>query len=91
MNIANDADYPVPPQPTTEDAELRRVGFEPEFSGISLEAAAAAGDTLVVPVEAICPPIPVERLQLLDPMVHALRRAGASACAMKPTATNSTR
>ena len=32
---------------------------------------------LLVPVEVVCPPIPVSRLDVLEPMVLALRKAGA--------------
>lgn len=32
---------------------------------------------LVVPIEVVCPPIPVSRLDELDPLVEALRKAGA--------------
>ena len=31
----------------------------------------------VVPIEIVCPPIPIEELNVLDPMVKALRSAGA--------------
>lgn len=33
--------------------------------------------SLLVPVEVVCPPIPITNLEVLDPMVAALRRAGA--------------
>jgi len=113
--------------------EVRTVGFELEFSGISLRdtanvvchvldgtvtektaaqvcvqtahgdfnieldwdflktAAANAGETvdellhplskaaaLLVPVEVVCPPLPVTSLTILDDMVEALRKAGAT-------------
>lgn len=32
---------------------------------------------LLVPIEVVCPPIPMHRLGVLDPMVNALRQAGA--------------
>lgn len=32
---------------------------------------------LLVPMEVVCPPIPMDRLALLDPLVDALRKAGA--------------
>jgi hypothetical protein len=40
----------------------------------TLKSAAA----LVVPVEVVCPPLPLSRLELLDPMVDALREGGAA-------------
>jgi hypothetical protein len=133
--IINEDRYQKPPQTETEDGELRRVGFELEFSGISLERAVAAVETalsgkieaqtaaqttlevdglgefmveldwdylkrkaaeenkpysddewlefmsqaaaVLVPVEVVCPPIPLDRLDALNPMVGALREAGA--------------
>lgn len=33
--------------------------------------------TLLVPMEVVCPPIPITDLDILDPMVTALRKAGA--------------
>lgn len=135
MNIANHDSYTLPPVPTTASGEMRRVGFELEFSGITQEAAvnavegALAGKiksttaaetvlevedlgefnveldwdylkrkaadedsdfdeskwlefvsqaaALLVPVEVVCPPIPLDRLDFVDPMVAALREAGA--------------
>ena len=35
--------------------------------------------TELVPVEVVCPPIPIRRLPVLDEMVNALREAGATA------------
>jgi len=32
---------------------------------------------LLVPVEVVCPPIPITNLEVLDPMISALRKAGA--------------
>lgn len=135
--MANDSDdrYRLPPVVETDQGEVRRVGFELEFSGITLEDAIAAvksalgattdeetvadtslrvedlGDfkveldwaylkrkaseqgedpesrewleklssaaALLVPVEVVCPPIPMTELTRLDPMVEALRDAGA--------------
>lgn len=127
--------FKAPPVTRTADGRLRRVGFELEFSGLSLErtveavasalgaeprnrtaaaceidagdlgeftveldwdflkrtaAGYAEGDepaewlgrlseaaALLVPVEVVCPPIPVTRLDALDPLVAALRDAGA--------------
>jgi hypothetical protein len=127
--------FDLPPTLKRDDGGIRRVGFELEFSGIDLDATAAAlqaslgaslksetaaervlqveslGDfhveldwaflknqaakqgrsamqeewlerlgeaaALVVPVEVVCPPVPVDDLAMLDPMVHALREAGA--------------
>jgi hypothetical protein len=34
--------------------------------------------SLLVPVEVVCPPIPITNLNALDPMVSALRKAGAT-------------
>lgn len=125
----------MPPEVTRGDGSMRRVGFELEFSGIDLDAAATALQTslgaslksetaaervlhvesmgefrveldwaflksqaakqgrsarqeewlerlsdvaaLVVPVEVVCPPVPLEDLAKLDSMVLALRQAGA--------------
>lgn len=128
----------LPPERRTATGAERRVGFELEFAGLSLEAAAGAaaralgaearaesaakfllgvddlGDfvveldwdylkrkaaqsgvdddgvaddrlvellksaaEVVVPVEVVCPPIPLSRLDVLSPMVAALREAGA--------------
>jgi len=131
----NNGRYRLPPVVETEHGETRRVGFELEFSGITLPQAIAAvksalgaqtrdetvADTtlqveslgefkveldwaylkrkareqgedpethewmeklsraaaLLVPVEVVCPPIPITQLERLDPMVEALREAGA--------------
>ncbi len=132
---AGDA-WPAPPTPRTAAGELRRVGFELEFSGTTLadtvaavsaalgaepveetvaesrlevdglgefvveldwaflkRKAAEAGEedndeqywlefvsraaALLVPIEVVCPPIPIDRLGELDPMLTALREAGA--------------
>ena len=125
--------FGLPPRPRKDNGELRRVGFEIEFSGIDLQETTAAiesalnakiiaqsaaeveleagdlgkfnieidwqflkrkaaedGDedrdwleilsqaaTLLVPVEVVCPPIPVSRLDELEAMTDALRKAGA--------------
>lgn len=127
--------FELPPRIKRDDGSTRRVGFELEFSGIDLDATAAAlqsslgaaltsktaaervlqvehlgeftveldwaylkrkaaeeghsasdeewlerlGETAaaLVPVEVVCPPIPVTDLADLDPMVAALREAGA--------------
>lgn len=129
----NNVNYTPPPNPKTSEGELRQVGFELEFSGISiaqtrkvleefgatsvkdsaveakfehplgsfnLELDAALikniaqeqgfkeGDStwfdlltqaasVVVPVEIVCPPIPFDQLGELDPLLLALRKAGA--------------
>ncbi len=135
MSLAGNNCYPEPPETRNAQGELRRVGFELEFSGVTLEDAVTAvsdalkaktksataaetvlevgdlGDfiveldwdylkrkaaeedpeidesgwlefmsqtaALLVPVEVVCPPIPLDRLELLDPMIAALRQAGA--------------
>lgn len=128
--------FRLPPRVHNNDGNPRRVGFELEFSGISLDAAVAAlqgtlggrvlsrtpaevlfqsdalgmfhveldwaflkmqaarstvqgkqGDewldllsqaaALFVPVEVVCPPIPLTELAALDPLLDALRDAGA--------------
>ena len=129
------AGFSLPPVTETSDGRPRKVGFELEFSGLTLEqtvealraslggeptkksaaeclvevdslgefnveldwdflkrlaAEKADGDegaewvdtlsqaaALVVPVEVVCPPIPVTGLESLRPMVAALREAGA--------------
>ena len=128
--------FQQPPVTRTDAGETRRVGFELEFSGISLDQAAnilheqlggefgassAAQKILrveglgefsieldwdylqrtaaesaeqqqdgrwvellsktaafLVPLEVVCPPIPLDRLELLQPLVAALRKAGAT-------------
>lgn len=126
--------FQIPPRLETEDRAPRKVGFELEFSGISLEDAVEALRTsvggrpvrrnpaevlfeseslgafhveldwaflkkkaaendpsgggewvellshaaaLFVPVEIVCPPIPVQDLGALNPLLDALRAAGA--------------
>ena len=126
--------FTLPPRPTRDDGEERRVGFELEFSGIGLhETIEALQDSLgarvesrtaaeckltvdelgtfnveldwsflkkiaaeqheeinekwiqhlsraaalLVPLEVVCPPVPLQRLDRLQPMVKALRKAGA--------------
>ena len=125
--------FGLPPRPRKDNGEMRRVGFEVEFSGIDLQETTAAiesamsakiiaqsaaeveleaGDlgkfnieidwqflkrkaaedddedrdwleilsqaaALLVPVEVVCPPIPVSRLGELEAMTDALRKAGA--------------
>lgn len=127
-------DYELPAIARRDDGKLRHVGFELEFSGISLQETAdvlcrvlharpvditaaaqklhvdeigdfqveldwallkkmaaeqadndaewinplAEAATLLVPVEIACPPIALDRLGILDPMVSALREAGAT-------------
>lgn len=132
--MTDNAGYELPPRPKRTNGEIRRVGFELEFSGIDLKTAVAAirsvrgatvvaetaaevtleagelgtftieidwnflkrmaadGDepegrdwveplsqaaTLLVPIEMVCPPIPITSLAELDPMLDALREAGA--------------
>ncbi|MDX1697748.1 MAG: amidoligase family protein [Thiohalobacterales bacterium] len=127
--------FELPPTVHKEDGNTRSVGFELEFSGISLDETAAAiqsamglelrsetaaerilhnepfgefsveldwdylkrkaaendnqdegeewierlsqAAAMLVPVEVVCPPIPLTDLSILDPMVVALRKAGA--------------
>jgi len=128
--------FEEPPLPQRDDGEARRVGFELEFSGVSLDAAASAlrgalggetvsadaaqqridvpgsghfnveidsqfikdkarevagqkgggvdwidplsrAATLLVPVEVVCPPLPLTRLEELHALTDALREAGA--------------
>ena len=128
-------EFDLPPRVDRDDGNLRVVGFEPEFSGISLDEAAEAVESalegkresessveqvikthpfgefiieldreflkrkasetcrgeeggewleqlseaaaLIVPVEVVCPPIPLTGLSALTPMVDGLREAGA--------------
>ena len=53
-------------------AEVRRDNGDESLLELVSQAAA-----MLVPVEVVCPPVPVDRLEVLDPMVAALRRAGA--------------
>ena len=133
MNTREPA-FKMPPVRETAQGSLRRVGFELEFSGLTLQAAADAVATalggelaqdsaaemslkhdqgrfnieidwdflkrraaetgakegsdgwlellsqvavLVVPVEVVCPPLPLDQLTMLEPLVPALRDAGA--------------
>ncbi|WP_341503954.1 amidoligase family protein [Gallaecimonas sp. GXIMD4217] len=129
--------YCQPQRQTKSDNSLRRVGFELEFAGVELKAAAwVLARTLngrvcplseaeyqvhcddlgtfnieldwtlakdlarqrqaerpgqedpvmelvtwissqLVPIEVVCPPLPLDRLHLLDPLVASLREAGA--------------
>lgn len=131
----NSKDYVLPPRANKDDGSARMVGFELEFSGVSLDETADAVQSairgklksesaaervidtssygefiieldwdylkrkaseadseeegnewlerlseaaaLLVPVEVVCPPIPLDRLSDLDAMVSALRDAGA--------------
>ncbi len=132
---AADRQYALPPVVVREDGGTRRVGFELEFSGISLDETAQAvcsalqgrpgaqtaaertvtvdglgefhveldwdflkrkaseyerfaegtewleqltrAAALLVPVEVVCPPIPVTDLAVLEALVTALRGSGA--------------
>lgn len=127
--------FELPPKVSKDDGSPRMVGFELEFSGITLDDAVAAiqsslggalqsetaaerilqvdalgevhveldwaylkrkaaeneqeeedsewierlsrAAALLVPVEVVCPPIPMTDLEALEPMVAALREAGA--------------
>jgi hypothetical protein len=127
--------FDLPPQVEREDGGIRRVGFEIEFSGLTVEEAAAAvrsslsgelgegtaaeravyveslgefnievdweflkrtaakqedqdlnpkwieqlsrAAAVILPVEVVCPPIPMTELASLNPLVDALREAGA--------------
>ncbi len=135
MNSPDSNGFALPPSPRNDAGDYRRVGFELEFSGVTMEQAVAAlveslgaqsreqsvaetllevedlgefnveldwaylkrkaaesGDdksdeewlellsqaaALLVPVEVVCPPIPLDRLDALLPMIDALRDAGA--------------
>ena len=128
-------EFDLPPRVDRDDGNPRMVGFELEFSGISLDEAAEAVESafegkresessaervirtsplgefiieldwdflkrnasetargeeggewleqlsqaaaLIVPVEVVCPPIPLTNLAALTPMVDGLREAGA--------------
>ena len=128
--------FRMPPVTDTSAGGTRRVGFELEFGGLTMESTSAAvhdalggelvrrsaaeatvevdglglfqievdwaflkraaaeigaddtdaqrlmdwladAATAVVPLEVVCPPIPMDRLDAIDPMVSALRAAGA--------------
>ncbi len=135
MNANASNSFPLPPTARNDAGEYRRVGFELEFSGVTMEQAVAAladslgaetraqsvaetllevdglgefnveldwaylkrkatergedksdeewlewlsqAAALLVPVEVVCPPIPLDRLDALEPMIDALREAGA--------------
>jgi hypothetical protein len=128
-------DFVLPPQPNKGDHSPRSVGFELEFSGITLDETADAvrsalggelrtetpaekvlevdslgnftieldwaflkrkadetergevswewleqlsrAAAILVPVEVVCPPIPMDQLASLEPLVASLREAGA--------------
>lgn len=59
-------------------AFLKRLAAEQheELTELWIERLSRAAE-LIVPVEVVCPPIPVNRLDCLNPMVAALREAGA--------------
>jgi hypothetical protein len=138
--------FRLPRHDRRSDGDVRRVGFELEFSGLTVDRAAEAvargvgasatrvssveyrvehadlgpfgvevdwrflkeqartradatttleldwtqilGDlaSLVVPVEVVCPPIPMQRLDELLPLVDALRDAGAEGTSESPLA-----
>ncbi|GAB6110522.1 amidoligase family protein [Desulfomicrobium salsuginis] len=132
----SEGSFHMPPHLGTGDGRPRRVGFELEFSGISLDDAVAALEksmggrvasrtaaevrfqsdglgvfhveldwsflkvkaaqtgadadrggewlellsqaaALFVPVEVVCPPLPLTDMARLEPLLHALREAGA--------------
>ena len=50
---------------------------DPDFSESGWLEYVSQAAALLVPVEVVCPPVPHDRLELLDPMVSALRQAGA--------------
>jgi len=135
VTVVQSGRYELPPVIDKEDGNLRMVGFELEFSGLTLEQAAntlqsslggklnqvsavervlhveGLGDfnaeldwrflkrkaaevaqengddqwietlsqaaALLVPMEIVCPPIPITNLDTLQPMIAALRDAGA--------------
>ena len=58
---------------------LKRKAAEenPDFSESGWLEYVSKAAALLVPVEVVCPPVPIDRLEMLDPMVFALRRAGA--------------
>lgn len=58
---------------------LERTAEEDARTGEHATWVRALGDTaaLVVPMEVVCPPVPVERMHELDPMVDELRATGA--------------
>lgn len=55
---------------------LKRKASEDNDDRDWLEILSQAAE-LLVPIEVVCPPIPVSRLDALEPMTEALRRAGA--------------
>ncbi len=133
--MSQQANFKTPPVTIKDDRTPRMVGFELEFSGLSLDQTVdiiqsslggkpgngttveqvihvdSVGDfnveldwnylkqkaaeneqneesaewleylskaaSLLVPVEVVCPPIPITNLNVLDPMVSALRKSGA--------------
>ncbi len=134
--------FNIPLNPTKDNGEPRRVGFELEFTGISLEQAMSAlrsvmagdldvvshfeqkleceigtfvleldwkflkrkgqeqvndGDWIdllgqavyssqLIPLELVCPPLPIDEIGLLQPIVKALRKAGALGTSDSPIA-----
>ena len=71
-----------------EAGDLGVFNFEIDWQFLKRKASADGDDrdwlellsqaaALLVPIEVVCPPIPVSRLAELEPMTDALRRAGA--------------
>ncbi len=144
-SLRTTSEFKHPPTTTTDAGDTRRVGFELEFSGVSLDEASSAvagtlgspvvqessaehrvnddklgdfaveidwhflkeqartsadsdgtGDWTVmlrelakalVPVEVVCPPVAIDELDALTPVVRALRNAGAEGTHSSPLAS----
>jgi hypothetical protein len=70
--------------------ELAKKGGRTPESGVSSELKNSISQTLaslagqIVPLEIVCPPLPLSKLELLEPLIEQLRRAGAKGTGESP-------
>lgn len=55
---------------------LKKLSSEEQIPG-EIMAALSQAATVIVPVEIVCPPLPIDRIQVLDKLIDKLREAGA--------------